>query len=121
MEIICRGYLYRDEIGSPLKGEVNYSDIFSFLIKEVGTKVTNYASDLFYDLKTIHEAITKDNPKSENFLIGLRESGVDGKACIEMRKERPDIYGCPYINIYSVDIKVDKENRDFCVVLSTVE
>lgn len=111
MEIVCKGWV------SQGKSDVNVSDIFSFLIKEVGTKVTNYASDIYYDLRMIDEAIKEC--KSDNFLIGLRDSGVDGKEFIKLREERPDIYGSPYINIYSVGVRVSK--KEIIVVLRTVK
>lgn len=111
MEIVCKGWV------SQGKADISISDIFSFLIKEVGTKVTNYASDIYYDLRMIDESIKQ--LKSDNFLIGLRESGVDGNDFIKMREERPDIYGSPYINIYSVDVKVSKD--EIVVVLGTVK
>ena len=61
-------------------GAVNYSDLFSFLIKETVANVANYHSDIFYDLKTIETAITtaKRNEIVEPIYIGFRDCGVDG-------------------------------------------
>jgi translation initiation factor 2 beta subunit (eIF-2beta)/eIF-5 len=76
-----KGNYKYDECGREKVGtDVNRSDVMSYLIKEVGTKVTHYQSDLYYDLHMMNEDIDnwKPNEIMEDIYIGLRDSGVDG-------------------------------------------
>lgn len=70
----------REKIGT----DVNRSDVMSYLINEVGTKVTHYQSDLYYDLHTMNEAIDNWKPDEimDDIYVGLRESGVDGNTFV---------------------------------------
>ena len=70
--------------GEKIGADVNRSDIMSYLIKEVGTKVIHYQSDLYYDLHTINEAIDNWKPDEimDDIYVGLRESGVDGNSFV---------------------------------------
>lgn len=80
-----KGNYRYDEFGREKIGaEVNRSDVMSYLIKEVGTKVTHYQSDLYYDLHTINEAIDNWKPEEimDDIYVGLRESGVDGNTFV---------------------------------------
>ena len=78
------GYRY-DEFGREKIGaDVNRSDVMSYLIKEVGTKVTHYQSDLYYDLHTLNEVISNWKPEEimDDIYVGLRDSGVDGNTFV---------------------------------------
>lgn len=88
------------------------SSIYSFLIKEVGTKVSSYQSDVICDINMIQDAI--DNLRTEDFLVGLRESGVDSRSFIEAGTRK-------YIDIYCILVEVDVNANDIRVVLTRVE
>ena len=80
-----KGNYKYDEFGREKIGaDVNRSDVMSYLIKEVGTKVTHYQSDLYYDLHTLNEVIDKWKPDEimDDIYVGLRESGVDGNTFV---------------------------------------
>lgn len=85
-EIIkVKGNYKYDECGREKVGtDVNRSDVMSYLIKEVGTKVTHYQSDLYYNLHMMNEDIDnwKPNEIMEDIYIGLRDSGVDGSSFV---------------------------------------
>lgn len=112
MKIYCDGNLAEETPYGNKKADISLSGIFSFLIKEVGTKVDAYQSDLYYDLKAIEAAVK--TLRNETFLIGLREMGVDHKAFIECRNHEE------YINIYKVDVSVDFNNNKISVILEEV-
>lgn len=90
------------------KADICMSGIYSFLVKEVGTKVSSYQSDIIYDINMIQDAI--DNLRTEEFLIGLRESGVDSKTFIEAGKRE-------YIDIYYIFVNVNVKTNDIKVIL----
>lgn len=114
MNITAKGQIYEDTYDyNKLKTTINMSDIYSFLIKEVGTKVSRYQSDLYYDIHMIEEAIK--NLNSEVFLIGLRESGVDSKSFITASNGSRE-----YINIYKVDISIDLNEKEIKAELTEV-
>lgn len=80
-----KGNYKYDEFGREKIGtDVNRSDVMSYLIKEVGTKVTHYQSDLYYDLHTINKAIDdwKPNEIMDDIYVGLRKCGVDGNTFV---------------------------------------
>ena len=97
------------------KASISLSPIFCFLIKEVGTKVKYFQSDLFIDMKNIEKAV--ENLENLDYYLGLRESGVDGKMLINIRKKHPEFYG-NYINIYKVVIEVDEREKEIRVTLT---
>ena len=116
--ITCKGQLIQREYRGNWYATINYSDIFSFLIKEVADKVKSYHSDLYYSLKDIEGAITKANPKSTTIYVCLRDSGVDGNDYYQIIKNNPDIYGKDvYIAIYKVDINVNYDEREIEISL----
>lgn len=100
------------------KADISLSQIFSFLIKEVGTKVKAYQSDLLVDVKSIEKAV--ENLENTEYYIGLRENGVDGKTFIDVRKKYPEIYD-DYICIYKITVKIDEEEADIRVTLTEEE
>lgn len=76
--------LDKDNYSGYVFNGLNLSDIFSFLIQEAGNRCYAYASDMFYELKRLHEdlagetTVLLENPKY-NRLIGVRELGVDSE------------------------------------------
>lgn len=120
--ITCKGQLVHrnGELRGNWYADVNYSDIFSFLIREVGTKVLKYNSDLYYDLKAIENAITKANPENATIYVCLRETGVDGNEYYQITKKNPNIYGSVsdrYIVVYKVYIDVNYGTREIEITL----
>lgn len=80
---------------------LNFSDIFSELIQAAGMGCEYYASDLFYDLLEIRNAM--ENFESRVFFIGIRSSGVDGNNFIKSRlKDNPYTY--EYIKLYRLEL-----------------
>lgn len=118
MEIVAKGNLIKEFCGVGIKADINMSDIYSFLIKEVGTKVTHYASDLFYDLKEIDDTINHISNKPTTILIGLREMGVDSTWMITHKMEHFDVYNVDYIVIYKIVFEVDVANMEITVTLT---
>ena len=63
---------------------INLSSLFTLLIKEAGRLCDYYASDIFYDLKQLHEDLYGDKcvlfeQEEYQTVIGIRNSGVDGE------------------------------------------
>lgn len=109
LPIVCKGQIYKEFYDSPLKCNINVSDIFSFLISEVGRKVEHYASDLFYDLKMIDSDI-KNMCKHEVYLLGIREMGVDSKYFVLEKLKNADLYGTKcYYDIYKIELITGEE------------
>ena len=70
---------------------INISSEMSFLIKEAGRICESFASDIFYDLKELHRDLVDEpvlNPQADYlFIVGIRESGCDGKTFISIKLE----------------------------------
>lgn len=85
---------------------VNMSTILSFLIREVGRKVDRYNSDILYDIDELRKCVEskmEDGKKDFNrtFLIGLRESGVDGNEFVTHCRGLEDYSR----GLYRIDVK----------------
>lgn len=109
LPVICKGQIYKEFYDSPLKCNICMSDIYSFLINEVGRKVDHYASDLFYDLEMINRDI-KNMCKHEVYLLGIREMGVDSKFSVLEKLKNADLYGTKcYYAIYKIELITGEE------------
>ena len=69
---------------------INLSGLFSLLIREAGRLCDNYASDMFYDMKTLFDDLNGESTKlfeDENYLnvVGIRDCGVDHESFILSR------------------------------------
>ena len=127
-EIIrVRGNYKYDEFGREKIGaEVNVSDLMSYLIKEVGEKVTNYKSDLYYDLKNLEKMVDewKPNTEAEDIYVGLRESGVDGRTfviCRAINSNSANEFIDSYIDLYRIWLEEDTDKLDITVRLDKLE
>ena len=107
------GQIYRDTYDTNYKTTINMSSIYSFLIKEVGTKVSHYQSDVYYNINMIEKAI--NNLTSEVFIVALMKSGVDSKLFVE------NSIGRNYINIYQISINVDFNKMEITAELVEVD
>ena len=125
------GYKY-DEFGRGRTGaEVNISDIMSYLIKEVGEKVTNYQSDLYYDLKNLETMVNEWKPntpeyyyEAEDIYVGLRESGVDGRTfviCRAINSNSVNEFIDSYIDLYRIWLEEDKDKLGVTIQLDKLE
>lgn len=99
-------------------GNLNISGIFSELIQAAGMGCENYASDLFYDLTAINNAIKSVEEKV--FYIGIRTNGVDGESFIRSRLNRNGCNYSPncYLKLYRVSVSV--ENEEMTVLLERI-
>lgn len=72
----------------PLKGkwEINYSSILTKLIQEAGRWCEYYASDLFITWHNIDKNLDDGTMKTEQFVFGFRNNGVDHKGWYELHK-----------------------------------
>ena len=116
------GYKYSEFNGEKIGAEVNISDIMSYLIKEVGEKVTNYQSDLYYDLKILEKMVDewKPNTEVEDIYVGLRENGVDSIAFIigrAINSQSTREFIDNYIDLYRISLEEDTEKLDIIVRL----
>lgn len=120
------GYKY-DEFGRVKTGaDINVSDIMSYLIKEVGEKVANYQSDLYYDLKSLEKLIDewKPNTEAEDIYVGLRESGVDGGTfviCRAVNSNSVNEFIDSYIDLYHIWLEEDKDKLGVTIQLDKLE
>lgn len=88
---------------------INLSDMYNFLIQEVGRFCEHYASDFLitYDsLTRLIENTCPDNPTTYRF-IGIRESGVDDVAYVisRMTKDHPEYLASYYRKLYAIRIR----------------
>ena len=105
--IKAEGQVYYSPSLGKITTNLNYSDIFSELIQAAGMGCEYYASDLFYDLVAIRDAV--ENLESRVFFIGIRSSGVDGNNFIKSRlKDNPYTY--EYIKLYRLEL-ITTDNR----------
>lgn len=122
-----KGNYKYDEFGREKIGaDVNRSDIMSYLIKEVGTKVTHYQSDIYYDLHTINEAIDKWKPDEimDDIYVGLRDSGVDGNTFViagAINSSTAKGFVDRYIALYKISLIEVKEWNDIILSLDLLE
>lgn len=99
--IKAEGQVYYSPSLGKITTNLNYSDIFSELIQAAGMGCEYFASDLFYDLVAIRDAV--ENLESRVFFIGIRNSGVDGNNFIKSRlKDNPYTY--EYIKLYRLEL-----------------
>lgn len=103
--------LEKDNYSGYVFNGLNLSDIFSFLIKEAGNRCYAYASDMFYELKWLHEDLAEettvllDNPKY-NRLIGIRELGVDSELQLNYALDSDwESFVNRYKEIYEVEVR----------------
>jgi hypothetical protein len=101
---------------------INLSGLFTLLIKEAGRLCDHYASDMFYDLKMIHEDLYGDssvlfNQDTYRTIIGIRESGVDGPTFMKYRLNNvlggTDSFTYYYRAIYLIEITPDENYRSW--------
>lgn len=99
-------------------GNLNISSIFSELIQAAGMGCECYASDLFYDLTAINNAIKSAEEKV--FYIGIRTNGVDGESFIRSRLNRNSCNYEPncYLKLYRLSVSV--ENEEMAVLLERI-
>lgn len=126
-----KGNYKYDEFGREKIGaDVNRSDVMSYLIKEVGTKVTHYQSDLYYDLHTINEAIDKWKPDEimDDIYVGLRDSGVDGNTFVIAGARNSSTargFVDRYIALYKISLREVKDEtykwKDIILLLDLLE
>ena len=82
--------------------DVNYSSILTHLIKEAA-KCESYASDLFVDWKSIDKSLRNKELKSNYYLFGFRNMGVDHRSYVEVR----GIDSEEYRSVYHLDVEVN--------------
>ena len=110
-----KGNYKYDEFGREKIGaDVNRSDVMSYLIKEVGTKVTHYQSDLYYDLHTMNEVISNWKPEEimDDIYVGLRDSGVDGNVFViagAVNSSTAKGFVDRYIALYKISLREVKD------------
>lgn len=95
------------------KFSLNTSSILSFLIREAGRLCDSYASDLFIDWRSIEDNLSNIDYTGGNYLIGIREYGVDGNSFVLSRlNNAPEYYGMNhyYRAMYAVEILIDADN-----------
>ncbi len=99
-------------------GNLNISGIFSELIQAAGMGCECYASDLFYDLTSINNAIKSAEEKV--FYIGIRTNGVDGESFVRSRLNRDSCSYEPncYLKLYRLSVSV--ENEEMTVLLERI-
>ena len=99
-------------------GTLNISGIFSELIQAAGMGCENFASDLFYDLEAIYNAIVFATEKI--FYIGIRTDGVDEENFIRNRLNRNSCNYSPncYLKLYRLSVSV--ENEEMTVLLERI-
>jgi len=120
------GYKYGEFSGERVGAEINISNLMSYLIKEVGEKVSNYKSDIYYDLKHLEKIINewKPNTEAEDIYIGLRESGVDGRTfviCRAINSNSVNEFINSYIDLYRIWLEEDTDKLDITVRLGKLE
>ena len=96
--------------------------IYSKLIKEVGTSVEHYCSDILYDIKDIENYICnyrKNSEKNKNFWIGLRQNGVDNEVYISVKIENKDHE--TYYKILLLHFDIDTKNDCVIATLSLMK
>lgn len=87
---------------------LNTSSLYSFLIKEAGRLCDSYASDLFYDLKTLDEALADDtsilfDQCEYRWVIGIRDMGCDHDSLI-MSRIKDHTYKAAYRKMYYLEV-----------------
>ena len=80
------------------KWSINLSSVFTYLIHRVGRYTEYYASDLFYELEAIKNALNEYNVDGKTFLIGIRYSGVDGNESISAKIRNKSDLNMEYID-----------------------
>lgn len=112
------GDTFQLDDGKPYYNErfngINLSSLFSLLIREAGRLCDNYASDMFYDLKQLHEDLYGDNSvlfEQEEYqtVVGIRDSGVDGESFMVSHMNSEDTFTYRYREIFL--IRITKEER----------
>lgn len=100
-------------------GNLNISSIFSELIQAAGMGCESFASDLFYDLTAINNAI--ESAEEKVFYIGIRIYGVDGASFIRSRLNRKSCNYSPncYLKLYRLSVSV--ENEKMTVLLERID
>ena len=101
------GYPYNDRFNG-----INLSSLFSFLIREAGRLCDHYASDMFYDLKMIHEQLYgKDSILFDidtwRTVIGIRDCGCDSEGMMLSRSDSEDTFTYRYREIVVIEITVE--------------
>lgn len=110
---------YQNLSGDGIYNNINYSDIFTELIKTAGEVCEHYASDLFYDLKAVDNYIENltDEENTNTRLIAFRKFGVDGDTFIQARKD--GILNAEYIKVY--ELKIENRMISYCSGEITME
>lgn len=95
------------------KFDLNTTGILSFLIREAGRLCDEYASDLFIDWRSIEDNLSNIDYTGGNYLVGIRDYGVDNDLFILSRlNNAPEYYGMNhyYRAMYAVEILIDNDN-----------
>lgn len=97
---------------------INLSSLFSILIREAGRLCDSYASDMFYDLKLLHEDLYGENSvlftqDTYRTAIGIRDCGVDGESFMSSQVDGSDTFTYRYREIFLINITPDKDWKGF--------
>lgn len=98
--IVETGQVYWSTYSGKLITNINISSIFSELIQAAGMGCEFFASDLFYDLTEIKNAV--ENLENKVFFIGIRTHGVDGNSFVKERVKNKNCH--EYIKLYRLEI-----------------
>lgn len=87
---------------------INLSDLYTFLIQEVGRFCEHYASDFLITYDSLTRVIENPNPnmKTTYRFIGIRQSGVDDIAYVLSRftQDNPNVLTHYYRKLYALRI-----------------
>lgn len=101
------------------KYNINYSNIATILIQNVGRFCENYASDFLITWKRVEKSIYLHEKNREIIIFGIRKSGVDHDTYlisnVNTYKHHAGYIENYYRKILALEIrKTDPENRDGC-------
>ena len=109
---------------------INLSSEMSFLIKEAGRLCDSFASDLFYDLKTLHNDLvgTKDkdsvlfDQNEYHWVVGIRDYGCDHDNFIISRLQDNENMAARYRAMYEIEVKPhERWEDDFTMTLYPID
>ena len=88
---------------------LNYSDVFSHLIKDAA-RTNRFQSDVYYSLKDIENTINNFDPDNmpDPIWVAFRKDGVDGTSYILVTYDDQNTYGSlskRYFTLYSISFR----------------
>lgn len=98
---------------------VNMSSIYTRLIKDAA-RCNSYSSDLIISLEFLDEKLRNFNPREPwtPEIFGFRKMGVDHRAFVESRCEKPGDLLREYFALYSLDIHPTDYEGFYDVILT---